>query len=313
MAIVRFLDWADRRIRRVIRARRKRIELLEEYQQVLIQRAVTGQIDVRTGQPYPAYKPSGVEWLGEVPEHWEVKKIRHFARVGNGSTPSRGRPAYWRDGEFPWLNSSVANHSRVTSATQFVTDTALRECHLPRLGPGTVLVAITGQGKTRGKSAVLSIKATINQHLAYISIQSGDVSPQFLQAVLTAAYEYLRSISDDSGSTKGALTCTDLRHSKVPVPPMDEQEHALAYIGEESAKLDTAITADRREIDLLEELRTRLIADVVTGKVDVREVVASLPDEPEADESDLSDEEEALESEDDATEEELATASAAEA
>ena len=71
-AIVRFLDHADRRIRRYLRAKEKLIALLEEQKQALIQQAVTGQIDVRTGRPYPSYKDSGVEWLGEVPEHWEV-------------------------------------------------------------------------------------------------------------------------------------------------------------------------------------------------------------------------------------------------
>ena len=75
-AIVRFLDHADRRIRRYIRAKQKLIALLEEQKQAIIHQAVTGQIDVRTGQPYPAYKPSGVEWLGDVPAHWEVKRVK---------------------------------------------------------------------------------------------------------------------------------------------------------------------------------------------------------------------------------------------
>ena len=73
--IVRFLDHADRRIRRYIRAKEKLIALLEEQKQAIIHQAVTGQIDVRTGQPYPAYKPSGVEWLGDVPAHWEVLRL----------------------------------------------------------------------------------------------------------------------------------------------------------------------------------------------------------------------------------------------
>src|SRR5690606_10610158 len=73
-AIVRFLDYMDRRIRRYLRVKQRLIKLLEEYKQVLIHQAVTGQMDVRTGEPYPAYKDSGVEWLGQVPEHWEVKR-----------------------------------------------------------------------------------------------------------------------------------------------------------------------------------------------------------------------------------------------
>ncbi len=75
-AIVRFLDYMDRRIRRYIHAKQKLIKLLEEYKQALIHQAVTGKMDVRTGQPYPAYKDSGVEWLGQVPEHWEVRRLK---------------------------------------------------------------------------------------------------------------------------------------------------------------------------------------------------------------------------------------------
>ena len=78
-AIVRFLDHADRRIRRYIRAKQKLITLLEEQKQALIHQVITGQIDVRTGQPYSSYRRSGVEWLGTVPEHWEVAQLRRFA------------------------------------------------------------------------------------------------------------------------------------------------------------------------------------------------------------------------------------------
>ena len=87
-AIVRYLDHADRRIQRYIRAKQKLITLLKEQKQAIIHQAVTGQIDVRTGQPYPAYKPSGVEWLGNVPEHWEVRRMKHL-RV---TTLSRRHP-----------------------------------------------------------------------------------------------------------------------------------------------------------------------------------------------------------------------------
>ena len=82
-AIVRFLDHADRRIRRYIRAKQKLIALLEEQKQAIIHQAVTGQIDVRTGQPYPAYKPSGVEWLGDVPAHWEIGDLSPWSNASS--------------------------------------------------------------------------------------------------------------------------------------------------------------------------------------------------------------------------------------
>ncbi len=288
-AIVRFLDHADRRIRRYIRAKQKLIKLLEEQKQAIVHRAVTRGLD-----PNARLKPSGVEWLGDVPEHWEVWQIGHFARVGNGSTPSRGNTSYWTGGTYPWLNSSSVNAGTVTSSDQYVTEVALRECHLPRVPAGSVLVAITGQGKTRRKAAVLSIEATSNQHLAFITLRKpGEiVTAGYLQKFLVAAYAELRRMSDDSGSTKGALTCEDLRHFRVVLPPIPAQKAILQSIDDGLAEVERALRVAESEIELLREYRTRLIADVVTGKLDVREAAARLP--REAEEPEPLDEAEAL-------------------
>jgi len=288
-AIVRFLDHADRRIRRYIRAKQKLIKLLEEQKQAIIHRAVTRGLD-----PNARLKHSGVEWLGDVPEHWEVWQIGHFARVGNGSTPSRGNTSYWTGGTYPWLNSSSVNAGTVTTSDQYVTEVALRECHLPRVPAGSVLVAITGQGKTRGKAAVLSIEATINQHIAFITLRKpGEiVTAGYLQKFLIAAYAELRRMSDDSGSTKGALTCEDLRHFRVVLPPISAQRRILQSIDDSLAEVERASRVAEGEIDLLREYRTRLIADVVTGKLDVREAAARL--QQEAEELEPLDETEAL-------------------
>ncbi len=273
-AIVRFLDWANGRLERAIRAKRKVIALLGEQQQAIIHRAVTRGLD-----PSVPLKPSGIPWLGDIPQHWELWRVSRFARVGNGSTPSRAQPNYWHGGSYPWLNSSQINRRYIDSADQFVTPTALRECHLPRVPAGSVLVAITGQGKTRGMSAVLGIEATINQHIAYIAPRAPVASPEFIHLALTAAYPQLRAISDDSGSTKGALTCEDLKRFKLPFPPREEQDVLLRRIQSETAELNNAISRLEREIELLREYRTRLVADVVTGKLDVREAALHLPGE----------------------------------
>ena len=273
-AIVRFLDWANGRLERAIRAKRKVIALLNEQKQAIIHRAVTRGLD-----PTVPLKSSGIPWLGDIPQHWEVWRISRFAKVGNGSTPSRAQPRYWNGGSYPWLNSSQINRGMIDSADQFVTRTALKECHLPRVPAGSVLVAITGQGKTRGMAAVLSIEATINQHVAYITPRVPVVNPEFLHLLLSAAYAQLRAISDDSGSTKGALTCEDIKRFKLPIPPLDEQAALLNRIRIETSTLDATRSRLEREIELLREYRTRLVADVVTGKLDVREAAARLPDE----------------------------------
>ena len=275
-AIVRFLDHMDRRIGRAIRAKQKLIALLNEQKKAIIHQAVTRGLD-----PNVRLKPSGVAWLGDVPEHWEVWQVGHFAQVGNGSTPSRGNMAYWKGGTYPWLNSSSVNHSPISDADQFVTNIALRECHLPRVQPGSVLVAITGQGKTRGTVALLSMEATINQHVVYMTPQQNLVAPEYLHLAFVGAYRDLRRISGDSGSTRGALTCGDISHFKVALPPRDEQNQICSSVFQDVESVDATVESAQREIALLREYRTRLIADVVTGKLDVREAAARLPEEAE--------------------------------
>ena len=264
-AIVRYLDHTGELINRYIRAKERLIVLLEEQRQAVMHQAVTRGLD-----PNVRLKPSSVEWLGDVPEHWETLRVGHFAKVGNGSTPSRSNAAYWTDGVHPWLNSSSVNQGIIMKADQFVTDLALLECHLPSLRPGSVLVGITGQGRTRGMSAVLDIDATINQHIAFITPKTTRASSYYLQMCLNAAYSELRAISSASGSTKAALTCEDIKHFKIVLPPREEQERLLKQVRSELARVDNAIAHARRQIALTNEYRTRLIADVVTGQIDVR-------------------------------------------
>lgn len=277
VSIVSVIDRADRRIRHYIRAKQELIRLLEEQKLAIIRRAVTRGLEANA-----PLRPSGVEWLGQVPAHWEIWQIGHFAVVGNGSTPSRGNPNYWVGGDYPWLNSSSVNEGTISASKQFVTSRALRECHLPRVRPGSVLVALTGQGKTRGKAAVLTIEATINQHIAFITPRrQGTVAiPEYLQQFLLAAYFELRRMSDDSGSTKGALTCEDLRHFRVLLPPVAEQREIIKRVSDATAAIESTARLAEHEILLLQEYRTRLIIDVVTGKLDVAEAAARLRDEP---------------------------------
>jgi len=213
-------------------------------------------------------RDSGISWLGELPAHWDVWKVGHLARVGNGSTPERDNTDYWTDGSLPWLNSSVVNQAEVMTAEQFVTELARKECHLPLLYPGTVLVAITGQGKTRGQAVVLSIEATINQHMAFVAPNPALMAPWFLRWAFYRAYEYLRSISDDAGGTKGALTCEDVASLKIPVPPLEEQRAIVARLAHETTRLDALLAAKQRLLDLLAEKRKAIIATAITRGLD---------------------------------------------
>ena len=267
-AIAGYLDRETTRLDALVAAKERVLGLLAEKRRALIKRGVTRGLDLCA-----SLRDSDIPWLGEIPAHWEIWKLGHFASIGNGSTPSRSNAAYWTEGTIPWLNSSVVNQHEATKADQFVTDLALQECHLPLVRRGSVLIAITGQGKTRGRAVVLSFDATINQHLAYVSPDHSRLNPWFLRWTLLSAYEYLRSISDAAGGTKGALTCEDVANLHVPVPPIDEQYAIVAYITNQTSKLDRLRTAMERTRALLRERRRSLVSAAVTGLIDVESAV----------------------------------------
>ncbi|MDA0236164.1 MAG: restriction endonuclease subunit S [Proteobacteria bacterium] len=267
--IANYLDRETARIDRLIAAKERMLALLEEKRAALISRVVTRGLD-----PNVPLKPSGQEWLGEIPAHWQVQPIKYLAVVGNGSTPSVDNADYWDDQGYPWLNSSVVNVSPVTVASRFVTETALRECHLPKIQPPAVLVGITGQGKTRGMAAVLGVEATINQHLAFIKPRTQALCADYLCHLLGHAYAFLRSDSDGAGSTKGAITCEQLANMKIPVPPRCEQIEICARIGQSLAVSMPVRSKIQASLDLLTERRAALITAAVTGQIPPEEMGA---------------------------------------
>jgi len=218
--------------------------------------------------PYPHYKDSGLPWIGRIPAHWERRRISNLGKVGNGSTPSRENLAYWSDTGTPWLNSGAVHQGIIQIAPRHVTPLAVAQCHLPLVSKNSIVIAITGQGKTRGTSAVLGMDATINQHLAYISVRNNVANSFFLRFVLTAAYGVLRAISDDVGGTKGALTCAAVKRFPVPLPPLAEQEKIAHYLRTQDTKIARFIRIKRALIERLKEQKLRLIDHAVTGGLD---------------------------------------------
>ena len=263
-AIADYLDRETARLDALVVEKKRLLKLLAEKRQALITHAVTRGLD-----PDTAMRDSGIPWLGRIPAHWEIWKLGHAASIGNGSTPNRNKAAYWTDGRIPWINSGVVNQSEVIGADQFVTALAVQDCHLPLVKAGSVLIAITGQGKTRGRAVVLSIDSTINQHLAFIQPECPRLRPWFLRWTLFAAYDFLRSISDDTGGTKGALTCEQVANLRVPIPPPDEQAAILDHITVSTGRFDFLQSAAERTIAIIKERRSALIAAAVTGRTDI--------------------------------------------
>ncbi len=264
IAIASFLDRETGKIDALVEEQRRLIELLKEKRQAVISHAVTKGLD-----PNARMRPSGVEWLGDVPEHWDLVPLKFFAEVGNGSTPNRDNPDYWRDGTYPWLNSSVVNADEVTEAEQFVTERALEECHLPIVRPPAILVGITGQGRTRGMATLLSTEATINQHIAFVRPTNSRTDCDYLLGFFEAAYEPLRTDSE-AGSTKGAITCEQLSRLIVPLPPVEEQEAIKAHLTRAVRQVEALAAAAEAAAQLLLERRAAIISAAVTGQIDVQ-------------------------------------------
>jgi type I restriction enzyme S subunit len=206
--------------------------------------------------------------IGFVPESWEVVELGTLAKVGNGSTPKRANEAYWEGGSIPWLNSTKIHDRFITEADQFVTPQAIKECHLPKVTPNSLLIAITGQGKTLGNSAITRIETCINQHLAYAQFQSGRVVPDFVLWYMQTRYEYLRSIAHGGGSTKGALTCGFLKTLPIPVPPTDEQKEIVTVF---QALEDKHSSVSSKQSALKHLFRT-LLHEMMTAKTRVHQL-----------------------------------------
>lgn len=267
-AIANFLDRETAKIDALVSKKERLIELLQEKRTALITRAVTRGLD-----PNVPGKDSGVEWLSEIPSHWEAKKLGYVTSIRNGSTPSRGEARYWVDGLHPWLTSTKINEGVIVTADEFVTEAAVYECHLPRVPAGSILVAITGEGQTRGRTAILSIDSTISQHLASVTPRGPEVTAGFLVRLFEARYEWLRNESSGSGSTRAALTCEFLRSIRLAFPPPGEQHAIAAMLDRETARIDDLIAKIRQAINHLKEFRTALISAAVTGKIDVQEAM----------------------------------------
>ena len=253
-AIVRFLDHANRRIRRYIRANQKLIALLEEEKQAIIHQAVTGQIDVRTGQPYPSYKDSGVEWLGEMPEHWEIRRLKTLCSMksGEGITAMSIEPM----GDYPVYggNGIRGYTSNYTHDGNFV--------------------LIGRQGALCGNIHVACGQFWASEHAVVAALGPGCVLEWF-GAILGVLNLNQYSIA----AAQPGLAVERVMNLWLPVPLPQEQAAIVCYLDKTAAIIDDGVAPARSEIDLLREYRTRLIADVVTGKLDLREAAARLPTE----------------------------------
>jgi type I restriction enzyme S subunit len=283
-AIVRFLDWANGRLERAIRAKRKVIALLNEQKQAIIHRAVTRGLD-----PSVPLKPSGIPWLGDIPAHWEVRRLRHLIV---------GRLAYGANAAAEFTNCDWPRYIRITD---FSSDGTLKRETFRSLPPAVAVdylvaagdILFARSGATVGKAFLVHALTGSACHAGYLIRARPNqtlVCPEFL-----FAFTQTRAFAAWKDSTFNTATIQNIGADKyanlgVPLPTLAEQMAILGCLTRAQAPILSAISRLEREINLLREYRTRLVADVVTGKLDVREAAARLPhEEPLPDAADVGD------------------------
>ncbi|NJK30952.1 MAG: hypothetical protein HC927_00310 [Deltaproteobacteria bacterium] len=279
-AIVKFLDHADRRIRRYIRAKQRLINLLEEQKQAIIDQAVTRGLD-----PKVPLKKSGVPWLGQIPAHWEIARFK--SRIGFQEGPGI-MASDFRDNGVPLLRIAGL-HGEVASleGCNFLEPAMVekRWSHF-RVQSGDYLLSSSA---STGK-VVLATDAVAGS-IPYTGIirlwpQSSDVFMPFVSLYLGSRPFQGQIDAAKSGVGIEHFGPTHLKRMVIAMPPFDEQREIYEYVRRALNLVAPIADNARSEIDLLKECRTRLIADIVTGQFDVREAATNLPDLP-PDTSDL--------------------------
>lgn len=196
--------------------------------------------------------------VGEIPEDWELRSIGSMGSVASGGTPSRTNLAYW-NGNIPWVTTTQINFNTIDSAEQFITEEGLNNSAAKLYPPGTLLMAMYGQGKTRGKVAILGVEASTNQACAAILLDR-DVQQDYIFHYLASQYEAIRNLSNTGNQEN--LNGLIIKSIKIPIPPLKEQvaiAQALSDVDALIASLDKLITKKRH-------LKTAAMQLLLTGK-----------------------------------------------
>ena len=262
--IVAYLRAQDAHIARFIKTKRDLIKLLTEQKLRIIDHAITRGLDASV-----ALKPSGIEWLGEMPEHWDASRLKYcVSRIHAGGTPDTGVDGYWSDGSdgIPWLLiADVTRADRVVNSTKRLTQAGLESKRLAVVPAGAVLYTMYA---SIGKAAILEIDSAINQAILGLEPKSNLLEAEFLFFWLRSLERHIKNLA--STSTQANLNAAKVKALPMFLPPVEEQKLICDWIKSECRIFDDAIARTEEEIKLIREYRDLLIADVVTGQVDVR-------------------------------------------
>ncbi|MCH9758367.1 MAG: restriction endonuclease subunit S [Proteobacteria bacterium] len=275
-AIVKYLDYVDKRVQRLVQIKRKLIALLTEQKKAIIHHAVTRGLD-----PDVPLKDSGVEWLGEVPAHWEVRRIRTIAEMRVSNVDK-----HTKEGEQPVRLCNyvdVYKNDYINKRMKFMHATATYN-EIERFMLEIDDVLITKDSEAWDDIGVPALVTEVAEdlisgyHLAILKPFQDKLKGGYLLRALQSKGLAYQFHVEAKGVTRYGLSHSGIKSAWMPLPPLPEQTAIVEYLEKTTANIDSTISRANHEIKLLNEYQTRLIADVVTGKLDVRDAAASLPE-----------------------------------
>lgn len=264
-AIAAFLDRKTAKIDALVAKKERLVELLQEKRTALVTRAVTKGLD-----PKAPMKDSGVEWLGEIPVHWEGAKMWRISKAVSGGTPTKEKQGYW-DGDIPWVSPKDMKRRLIDSSEDTITDHAITETGLKLIEPPAVLIVVRGMILAHSfPVAITTVPVTINQDMKALSFKNG-IETTFIAWVFEGVgTSLLAAIVEEAAHGTKAVRMDQWRSVVVPIPPQSEQRLITAFLDRETARIDALVAKIREGIDRLKEYRTALISAAVAGKIDVR-------------------------------------------
>lgn len=259
-AIVAYLDEQTGKIDQAIEREQKMIDLLNERKQIIIQQAVTKGLN-----PNAPLKHSCIDWIGQIPQHWEVRKTaRLYSGIGSGTTPDSSNANYYTENGFNWLQTGDLNDGEIFATSKHITNRAIEEKSLRFYPIDSIVIAM--YGATIGKVGVLKIETTTNQACCVLP-PNERVNNSYMKFVYQAAK--LELIRWSAGGGQPNISQGIIRNLMVPLPPIEEQREILNYLKKQLFSIDRAIEACEKLIFLLQERKQIIINEVVTGKIKV--------------------------------------------
>lgn len=260
--IAAFLDEKTAKIDALIEKKQQLLERLAEKRQAIITQAVTKGLN-----PSAPMKDSGTEWLGQIPDHWDAKRLRFLVKLHSGATPTTGAIEYW-DGDLNWISPKDMKRDSITETIDKVTELAVDEYGLRCFSEKNVVVVV--RGMILAKTVPVAIaqgRYTINQDMKAL-VTNGKMVPEYLQMYLSAIRSFLMTLIAEAGHGTKALRTDVFVDTPTLIPPIDEQETIASTVQEQKDDLDRLSERVSKAISRLTEYRSALITAAVTGQIE---------------------------------------------